>query len=463
MKPNSSQTRNQERSAMLRDEKVSVVLTKLSVPATLSMAVNALYNIVDTIFVGRGVGTNGIGGLTIAFPIQMAVMAVSLMLGVGSASAASRYLGAKDEERACHCVGTAFSAGLLCGLLMGILGQIFLEPILVFFGATETLLGSAREYMQIILLGTLYYPMVLVGNNVCRSEGNARTAMFSMIGGAVLNILLDFLFVFPLGMGIRGAALATILSQGFSLLYLAQYFIRRKSIYHLRPRHFVIQVKTLWEIVGVGFASFIRQIANSLVALVLNNMLKDFGGDTAISVYGIINRILTFLYMPTQGLVQGMQPIVGYNYGARAYDRVKKALHLSIVAGLAFAGVFTALIELFPGWIFRLFNDDAVLISAGAHALRLVCVLSLFAAVQIVGAGFFQAIGRVIPSFILTASRQILFFIPLALILPQIGGLGMWGIWLAFPLADGLSAVVKVIYLRHSLTVLSSGHDGNTR
>ena len=298
--------------------------------------------------------------------------------------------------------------------------------------------------------------MVLVGNNVCRSEGNARTAMFSMMGGAVLNIFLDYLFVFPLGMGIRGAALATILSQGFSLLYLAQYFIRRKSIYRLRPRHFVIQFRALWEIIGVGFASFIRQIANSLVALVLNNMLKDFGGDTAISVYGIINRILTFLYMPTQGLVQGMQPIAGYNYGARAYDRVKRALHLSIAAGLVFAAVFTALIELFPGWIFRLFTDDAALISAGAGALRLVCALALFAAVQIVGAGFFQAIGRVIPSLLLTASRQIFFFIPLALILPRVGGLGMWGIWLAFPLADGLSAVVTALYLRHSLAALSS-------
>jgi len=447
-----------ERNYNLENQKMTKLLMNLSLPATIAMLVNALYNIVDTIFIGRGIGYLAIGGLTIAFPVQMVIMAIAQMVGIGAASIISRSLGAKDSERANNVVGNSLLSVAIFGIFICVSGLIFINPLLRIFGATDTLLPYAKEYLQVILIGSIYFPIAVSGNNIIRAEGNAKAAMFSMLIGAILNIVLDYIFIFPLNMGIRGAALATILSQLVSVIYVLFYILGKQStlkvkLYHLKP-----DWKILYEIMTVGFSSFARQIAGSIMAIILNNSLAFYGGELAISVYGVVNRVIMFLFMPLFGVVQGMQPIVGYNYGANKIDRVKEAVKLSIIATTIFASVSTLFGELFPHFIIGMFDNDPALIENGVYALRIVISMVPIIGVQIIGAALFQALGKVIPSLLLTLSRQVLFFIPLVLILPRIYGLGLLGIWISFPLADFLSTIFTIVLLKKEMNIIERQH-----
>jgi len=443
-----------ERNHNLENQKMTKLLINLSLPATIGMIVNALYNIVDTIFIGRGIGYLGIGGLTIAFPVQMIIMAVAQMIGVGAASIISRSLGSKDSDRANHVVGNSFLSAVILGTFISVLGLIFINPLLKIFGATDILMPYAKEYLQIILIGSIYFPIAVAGNNIIRAEGNAKTAMFSMLIGAILNIIFDYIFIFPLNMGIRGAALATILSQLVSVMYVLFYIYGGRSTLKVKFQHLKPDWKILYEIITVGFASFARQVAGSIMAIILNNSLGFYGGELSISVYGVVNRVIMFLFMPLFGIVQGMQPIVGYNYGANRIDRVKEAVKLSIIATTVFASVSTLFGELFPHLIIGLFDDDPELIKNGVYALRIVISMIPIIGVQIIGAALFQALGKVIPSLLLTLSRQVLFFIPLVLILPRIYGLGLLGIWISFPLADFLSTIFTIVLLKKEMKII---------
>src|SRR5690554_1685466 len=433
------------RNRMLEKEKIGRLLIKLSVPATVSMMVNALYNIVDTIFIGRGIGYLAIGGLTIAFPVQMLIMAASLMIGVGAASVISRSLGAKNQERAERAAGNSFLSVSIFGGLICLLGSVLLEPLLRIFGATPELLPYAKEYLQVILIGSLYFPFVVSSNNLIRAEGKAKVAMFSMLIGAVLNIILDYIFIFPLRMGIFGAAFATILSQLASAVFIFTYFRNGHSALQVRLRHFKPDWGILREITTVGFASFARNSAGSLVIVIVNNLLGVYGGNLAISVYGIMQRMIRFLFLPLVGIVQGMQPIAGYNYGAKKVDRVKRAVKLSIISAVLFATTTSGLAQLFPAQVIRLFSADTELIKEGVYALRFVILMVPIVGVQIVGAALFQAIGKALPSIILTLSREVLLFIPFVLILPKFFGLS--GIWLSFPLADLFAVLITTVLL----------------
>lgn len=440
-----------ERSYRLENEKMSKLLMNLSLPATIGMIVNALYNIVDTIFIGRGVGYLGIGGLTVAFPIQMMIMAVAQMIGIGAASAISRSLGAKDIERADHVAGNSFLAVTFLGILICILGSIFVEPLLRLFGATDTLMPYGKEYIQVILLGSIYFPFVVSANNLIRAEGNAKAAMFSMLIGTVLNIFLDYIFIFPLDMGIRGAALATIVSQFVSLIYVLVYIYGGSSTLKVKLHHLKPDKGIMTEMVTVGFPAFARQFAGSFVAIVLNNSLVVYGGELAISIFGVINRVTMFLFMPLFGIVQGMQPIAGYNYGAKRIDRVKEVLKLSILYTTVFAAFSTMIGELFPGAIFGMFDDDPLLIEKGVTALRISIAMVPIIGVQIVGAALFQSLGKAMPSLILSLLRQVFLLIPLVLILPRLFGLGLLGIWLSIPLADVLSTLITIVLLKSEM------------
>jgi putative MATE family efflux protein len=439
---------------MMQTEKIPKLLWKLALPATVGMLVNALYNIVDTIFIGQSAGYLAIGGLTIAFPVQMLILGIAQMIGIGAASVLSRSLGAKDDSLARKVVGNAYAAVILLGVLLCTFGLIFLDPILRIFGATEILLPYARDYLGIILIGSVYFPFAVSTNNLIRAEGNARAAMFSMIVGAVLNIGLDYLFIFPFGMGIRGAALATILSQLASVIYILIYIWKGKKgksalkvkLTDLKPKLIVLR-----QIITVGFPSLIMQVSGSLLAIVLNHSLGYYGGEIAISVYGVIQRIILFLSMPMFGIVQGMQPIAGYNYGAKQPHRIREVVKLSIIAATVIVALGTLLTELFPGSIIALFEDNALLIENGIPALRTVIALLPVVGLQLVGAIVFQAFGKALPSTLLTVSRQIVLLIPLVLLLPQVGGLGLFGIWLAFPAADLLSALLTAILLTREL------------
>jgi len=439
------------RSHQMENEKMSTILMRLSIPATIAMMVNALYNIVDSIFIGRGVGYMAIGGLTIAFPVQMGIMAMAQMIGIGAASAISRHLGAKEREKALYVVGNSYISVALMGLLICVLGLVFIDPILRIFGATDLLMPYAKDYLQVILVGSLYFPFVVSANNLIRAEGNARAAMISMLVGTIANIFLDYWFIFPLQMGIRGAALATIISQFISLVYILVYFYGEHSSLKVKWKHMKLNWQIQKEMMTVGSSSFARQAAGSLMSIVLNNSLGFYGGELALAVFGIIQRVIMFLFMPMFGIVQGMQPIAGFNYGAKRMDRVRQVVRLSIIATTVLALTSTIFGQLFPEVIIGLFDDDPALLEYGVLALRVVIAMVPVVGVQIIGAALFQSLGKAVPALVLTLSRQVLFFIPLVVILPRVGGLGLMGIWLAFPLADGLSTVFTSIWMKREM------------
>lgn len=455
------------RSQMLENEKISTLLLKLSLPATVGMIVNALYNIIDTIFIGQGVGKLGIAGLTISWPIQIATMAFSLMIGIGAASAVSRSLGAKNVERADYVAGNAFLSITIISVFITTFGLIFLEPMLKLFGATDTILPYAKDYMSVILIGTLYFPFVMASNNLVRAEGNAKVSMMIMIIGTGLNIILDPILIFDkltlgpinipaFGLGIKGAALATILSQFVSLIYLLSYLYGGNSSLKVKLHHLRPNLEILREIVTVGFPSFIRNFAGSLVALIVNNLLKIYGGETAIAILGITNRVLMFLFMPLFGVIQGMQPIAGFNYGAKKYERVRETVKLSIITTITLATKGTALGMLFPDRILTLFTKDKELIIEGSKVLRIIISMIPIVGVSIVGASLFQALGKAIPSLLLALLRQVLILIPLLLILPRLfpESYRIFGVWVSYPIADLLSTIVTGLLLKRELNHL---------
>lgn len=435
--------------SQLGTEKISTLLLKLSLPATIGMLVNALYNIVDTIFVGQWVGLEAIGGLAIAFPIQMLIMAFAQMIGIGSASVISRNLGENNIEKAEHVAGNSFLAILVLSIFFVTFGLTFTVPILKAFGATTTLLPYAKDYISIIFIGSIFFSFTVSSNNLVRSEGNAKVAMISMLLGAGLNILLDPIFIKVLDLGIKGAALATIISQFASFIYLLIYLYSGKSILKIKLHHIKPKISILKEIISMGLAPFARQVAGSIVAIILNNSLKVYGGDLQISILGIINRITMMLYMPLFGIAQGLQPIVGFNYGAKKSGRIKEVIKLALITTTTLASIGFIISQSIPELIMRIFNNDPQLTQNGAVVLRIVVTVLPLVGLQIVGSTVFQSIGKAVPALILSLSRQVLFFIPLALILPRF--IGIMGIWISFPLADLSSSIVTGVMLKKEL------------
>lgn len=451
-----------ERSAMLGNEKIWRLLIKLSVPAMIGMIVQALYNVVDTIFVGQGVGVMAIAGISVAFPIQMMVMAFSQMFGIGGASIISRSLGEGNVEKAEKTMGNVFALVLIMSAIISVLGSIFVEPLLRLFGATDEILPYAAAYISIILKGTIFFSFSMASNNIVRSEGNAKTAMTTMLISAGLNLILDPIFIFDtvpvlnipgLDLGIRGGALATVISQATTAIYLTFYFLRGKSTVSFSVKNLKLEFAIVKEIITIGFASFTRQIASSLMAIAINNSLATYGGSMSIAVYGVIMKLLQFSVMPLLGIVQGLQPIIGFNFGAKQLERVKEGIKLGIAAAVTLATVAYLAIMIFPEAIISIFSDDAQLQTSGVHAVRVVMLVMPLVGFQVVGASYFQAVGKAIPSLILSMSRQILFLIPLVLILPLFFELE--GVWVAFPTADILSIAVTFFVLRRDMKILN--------
>ena len=441
--------------ARLGEEKINKLLVNLSLPATIGMMVNALYNLVDTIFVGRGVGALAIGGLTIAFPIQMIIMAFAQMIGIGAASAISRSLGAKDIEKADYVAGNSFLLIVILSSIIAAIGLTFTEPMLRLFGATDTILPYAKDYITIILWGSIFFSFAMSSNNLIRAEGNAKVAMATMLIGAILNIILDPIFIFVFKMGVKGAALATVISKFVSFLYVLTYLYSGKSSLKVKLHHLKPKMRIMTEILTVGFASFARHATGSIVAIVVNNSLRIFGGDMALIIVGIVHRVTMFVFMPLFGVVQGMQPIVGFNYGAKKLDRVKETLKLSLITTTAIATFGWLLVQLFPFAIISVFTREPEIIEKGSTIMRIVISVIPLIGIQIVGAALFQSLGKAVPSLILALLRQVLLFIPLVIILPRVLGLGLLGIWIAYPAADILSVVLTVLFLRSELKKMS--------
>jgi putative MATE family efflux protein len=448
-----------ERSRMLADEKIGKLLFKLSVPATIGMLVQAFYNLVDTVFVGRAYGAESIqaiGGIAVAFPIQMIGMAVSLAIGIGGASIISRRLGEREPEKAKKIFANLIFLSLFSSFLITGAGLIYIVPLLKTFGATDTILPYALEYLEVILYGTVLFSLAMVTNAVIRAEGNAKVAMNSMLISGGLNVILDPIFIFSFGMGIRGAAIATVLAQAIGVLYVVHYFLSGKSTLRFHPADLKPDSKIITEALAIGVSPFTRNVSGSLMIIILNNLLAFYGGDVAIAVFGIINRLLMFTLMPMFGIIQGLQPIVGFNYGAKNFERVRETVKLAVLTTTVMSVAGFLILYLFPEQLFGIFSRNLQLIAEGKSAVRIVVLATPLVGFQVVGAALYQALGKAKPSFFLSICRQMLFLIPLVLVLPKY--LDLFGVWAAFPLADTLAfAVTLVMVIREFRSLTEKG------
>lgn len=432
-------------------EKISKLLYKQSVPATIGLLVISLYNFVDAIFIGHGVGTLGVAALGVAFPIQMIMMSIPQTMGVGAASIISRKLGAKQYEEAEITLGNFFSITAIFSVSATVLGYYFLGPLLKIFGASETILPYAQEYMSIIFIGTILISLTAGCNNIIRAEGRARYSMIVMISSIVMNIILAPIFIFYFKMGMKGAAFATVAGQGIGAIMTIAFFLKGKSGIKIGLHHFKLKYKVIKEIIKMGSSLLVGTIAGSILIIFLNRSLGDHGGDLAIASYGIINRILAVIAMPIFGLVQGLQPILGYNHGAALYKRAHESIILTLkVMTLISIGAFIILF-IFAESMAKLFTSDKDLILMTKDAIRIIIIFLPLSSFQKIASGLYRSIGKALPAYVFS-SMQIILILPLILILPEF--FGLHGIWFSFPITDFVAGVIIFFFVRKELRAL---------
>ncbi|PLX22391.1 MAG: MATE family efflux transporter [Salinivirgaceae bacterium] len=426
---------------------VNSLLLKLSFPSMIALFANAIYNIIDTIFVGRGVGTQGIAGVAIVLPVVAIVSSFSHMVGIGTSSLISRQLGRKQDKLVNETAGNGFLMIIIVGVFFSTIGLLFTDPILRAFGATPTILPFARDYGSIVFIGMLWFPFCVSSSNYLRAEGNARDSMNAMLIGILVNVVLDYIFIFPLQMGMQGAALATIIGKFTTFLYLIHYFTKPNHVIKFRLSQLKLQKKVIKPALSVGVSGFGMRSSSSVANIVLNHTLGALGGDIAIAIFGVIYKITLFFGMPLYGLNQGMQPIVGYNYGADNPERIKKTIKLGFLYGIIYGLIAVVVFQIFAKPIFSLFTTDLQLIEAGHRALRIVIAMMWLMGITQATTGAHQAMGFPRAAFILSIQRWVLLVIPLVLVLPNIYNLGLDGIWIALPLSDFIAAVVSITFL----------------
>lgn len=422
------------------------MLFQQAAPASVGFLIMSIYGIVDTIFVGRYVGSMAIGAIAVVMPITFLISSIGMAIGVGGASIISRALGADDRNKALLTFGNQAALTLLLATTIVVLGSFFTDEILFVFGGRGDILPPAQEYFTILLYSVPFLAWAMMANNVIRSEGASKIAMFTLIVPAVVNMILDPIFIIGLDWGIAGAAWATTISYVASAFYTLWFFVSGRSELQLKLPNFKIRLDIAKEIGSIGGVTLARQGTISVLAIILNNTLFTYGGEISISVYGIINRVMMFANFPVLGVTQGFMPIVGYNYGAQKWDRVKSVINTAIGSGTLIAlGIFTC-IMLFADQIVWIFSNDPELIERTAPALRKVFLATPLITIQLVGSAYFQAIGKAIPALLLTLTKQGFFLIPLILILPPIFDLD--GVWYSFPVADLMAASITFLYLR---------------
>jgi putative MATE family efflux protein len=424
---------------------INKLLLKQAVPASIGILVMSIYGIVDTIFVGNYIGSLGIAAITVVIPITFLISSVGMGIGIGGASIISRSLGADDYLKARKAFGNQVGLTLSLGVLFCFIGYIFIEPILAAFGAKGNILAPTIAYFQIILLGIPFLAFAMMSNNVIRALGYPRTAMVVMIVPAIINMIFDPIFIVWLDFGIEGAAWATTISYIMSASYCAFFLFFGKSKLKIDLKYFLPDPALVKEIFSIGGVTFARQGIVSLLFLVLNNSLFKYGGEMSIAIYGIINRVMMVVNFPALGITQGFLPILGYNFGAKKWSRVKKVIKNAMLSGTTISFVIFSGIMLFTETIIGIFTNDASLIQDTTPALRTVFIATPLIALQLLSSAYYQAIGKAIPALFLTLTKQGFFLIPLILILPNFWGIN--GIWMAFPIADVSSAIICVSYL----------------
>lgn len=440
----------------LKNQKISTLIWRFSLPAMVGMIINALYNIVDRIYIGNApdLGANGLAALTIAFPIMLIVLAVAVLFGIGGATLFSIRLGQNRPNEAKEALGTSFFLIIVVGLVISTLGLIFLEDILLIFGASQLILPYAKDYMGIIFYGTTFQMTALAMNNFIRADGKPKMAMLTMLIGAGINIILDPIFIFGFNMGIAGAAYATVIAQTISSLWVVSYFIQGRSNMKIRLKDIRPHQGIILTIISLGLPGFSLQLAASLLNAVINRSLYAYGGDIAVSGMGIINSIQTFMILPIIGLNQGIQPIISYNFGAKEYNRVRETVKLAIVYASIIVTVGYIITRLVPGALVAIFNREPDLMSFSIMAIRSWFLLLPLIGFQIIASNFFQAIGRAKTAMFLTLTRQVLILLPAILIFPQ--WFGLQGLLYAAPFADAISSVLTAIFFMFALKHLDT-------
>ncbi len=440
----------------LGTERIRKLLMQYSVPAIIAMTASSLYNMVDSIFIGQGVGPLAISGLALTFPLMNLSAAFGAMVGVGAATMISMRLGQRDYDTAKQVLGNVVVLNTIIGIAFAAVMLLFLDPVLYFFGASEATLPYAREYMEIILLGNVVTHMYLGLNAVLRAAGHPRKSMYATIITVILNAILDPLFIFGFDWGIRGAAIATILAQIVTLGWQLKILSNRDELLHFRRGIYRLKRKIVENILSIGLSPFLMNLAACFIAIIINKGFKEHGGDLMIGAYGITNRVAFLFVMVVMGLNQGMQPIAGYNYGARQYDRVLRVLRLTLY-GATLLSISAFLVgEFAPRVVVRLFTNDEELIALAVTGMRLSFIMFPVVGFQMVATNFFQSLGMASKAIFLSLTRQLLFLLPCLLFLPRMfmsltPWEGSWGVWCSLPASDLLSAIVTAILLVRQL------------
>ena len=437
---------NKEATLALGTQPVGRLLWQYALPGVIAMTASSLYNMVDSIFIGHGVGPMALAALGISFPLMNIGAAFGAAVGVGGATLMSLRLGQRQYEKANHVLGNMVALNIIMGLLVGIVSIIFLDPILTFFGASEQTLPHAHDYMFILLVGNVITHLYLGLNAALRSASKPRAAMIATIVTVALNTILDPIFIWPLHMGIKGAAIATVLAQLIVLCWQLWQFSRQKELLHLEWRFLRPARAIVKDIVSIGISPFSMQLTGCVVAIFMNNALMTYGGDLAVGAYSIANRLGFIFFMVIMGICQGFQPIAGYNYGARNMDRVKSVLRLTITASVIAMTVGWVVGELLPGPCTRLFTDDEGLIAISIRGIRINMLVFPVIGYQAVVTNFFQTIGKVRISIFMSLSRQLLFLLPMLMLFSSMWGLD--GVWASLPASDFLAFVVAVIIMQ---------------
>ncbi len=433
---------------------VGKLLMQYALPAIAAMTAASLYNMTDSIFIGQGCGALAISGLAITFPLQNLAAAFGAGVGVGASTCISVKLGQKDYDTAERVFGNAFTLNVIIGVAFSIVALIFLDPILRFFGASDDTLPYAREYMVVTLAGNAISHMFFGMNAILRSASKPTSAMLASIYTVILNAILSPIFIWPLHMGIGGAALATIISQAIVLAWQCRIFSNPQCIVHFKRGTYRPVPRIMKNIIAIGMSPFAMNVCSCIVIIFINNKLMEHGGDMAVGAFGITNKIAFLFIMINMGMNQGMFPIVGYNYGARNYDRLLKVLRYTLIVSTSIATFGFIVAQTLPYECARIFTTDTNLISIAGRAIRINMIIFPVVGVQMVCTGFFQGIGKAKTSMLLSLSRQLLFFLPLLVVLPEFYGVD--GVWAAQPISDFISVVVAVVLLLNYLKKLKN-------
>lgn len=429
----------------LGTENVGKLLTRYALPAIVAMTASSLYNITDSVFIGHGVGALAISGLAITFPLMNLAAAFGSLVGVGAATLMSVRLGQRDYETANKVLGNVFVLNIILGLVFTVLILSFLDPILIFFGASAGTLPYAREYMEVILLGNVVTHMYLGLNALLRSSGNPQKAMYATIFSVIINLVLNPFFIFVLGLGIKGSAMATVISQTLMLIWQIRIFSNKKNFVHLKKGVFRLDRKIVFDSMAIGLSPFLMNAASSLIVIMINQGLSRYGGDLSVGAYGIVNRVIFLFAMIVMGLNQGMQPIAGYNYGALQFKRVEEVLKKTIIMATVVMCFGFIIGQFFPHAVASLFTSDDVLINKAVNGLQIVMMFFPVVGFQMVTSNFFQSIGMAKKSIFLSLTRQLIFLLPCLIVFPQIWGVN--GVWYSLPTADLASSIVAGILL----------------